>query len=101
MAFYSFDYLYKYIDLVKLINHLEENYGLSFQEIIDFPSVFSINLLGLSIGLTTKKVLFKGKRDMNRIKRCKSCNFPIERSDLKIFKGTDDLVCMNCNTKPN
>lgn len=101
MPLYYFDYFYKYEELVFLINYLEKSYGLKYTEVIDLPSIFSFNFFGISFGFTKKKVMFRAKKDMNSIAKCKNCNFPTEKKDLKMFHGTDDLVCKNCNCKPD
>lgn len=101
MPLYSFDYLYKYEDLIELINYIQKKYKLKYKETIDFPSILSINIFGFSAGLPNiKKIIFEGRRDMKKIKTCDSCNFPIEDDDLKILQGSNNLlVCKNCNSE--
>ena len=101
MTIYYFNYTYQYEKLADLINYLQNHYKVKYKEIIDMPSAFSFSLLGLlNICLNKKIVLFETGNNIEKVKKCGNCNFPIEKNDLKPFDGSDDLVCRNCNGVP-
>lgn len=103
MKRYSFIYYDKTRRLSKLIEYLEEEYKLTFLEIIDLNPTFSITLPYFGIGFARfkKEVMFKSskkfKESGNRF--CPDCNFPIfSENDLEPFKGNEEnqKTCKHC-----